>query len=292
MKTHTLTKDDWFFPKDGVPDDELILCLVWEYLRESQKARQLADDWSAFFEREEVDSLAPVEAMLLRRTYEIQVSLNTPLWLEAFVITLVRNKFGARQKLDIPWQSLPGKTRKDLVKECLPDPPVFVGKVFPHLEYLMAALKSSENNRTLLQAQATINVLTEKKEALLLIIDWERYDDSYIKAAFESLIATLRRPPGIKPRVRRASGLGRASEWRGKLNDLGIARLSRFHPRQLAQVMPEAYDVIAKDLSDKGPTAVEKKMASARRRFNAAFHKILPFEKDMPLCLLNPRFRR
>lgn len=282
---------EWRFTKDCVPDDELVACLLWEFLRESQTSRQLAQDWSEWFARGKTDNSDMEQTVLRGRTNKIKPSLNNPLRFDDFISMVVVQCFGFKKLIDSPWQRLSTAGRKYIVQRCNVNPPVFVGTDL-HLTMLNEAMRSKEPNEgeALVKAKAMMQDLNPGQELMLLVVDWARYDNASIKKEFLKLIKELPRPDGIRPQVRKASGLGRLSEWRGKLSDLGISRLSRYQARQLKREMPNVYELLASTLSDAGPTAVERKMASARRRFKASFHEILTFEKKAPLCLVNSRF--
>jgi len=45
-KKPVLIEEDWNFSKERMPDDELVPCLLWEFIRESKTAQQLAQDWT------------------------------------------------------------------------------------------------------------------------------------------------------------------------------------------------------------------------------------------------------
>lgn len=289
---HSLKDSDWLFTKAQVPDHELVHCLLWEYHRESATVRQLALDWFAWFSKGPTPTSDQEQTALWARMKKLEVLVNSPLKIDNFLSQVVVQGFGLNQLLDCPWQQLNPDSRKAIIEGSTTNPPVYLGHVFPHLSILTESLKSRCNEDPFVLAKAMMPELAPGKEVLLVVVDWGLYDDNSVKDAFKHLGDNLDRPKGIKPQVRKASGLGRAAEWRGKLNDLGVARLSRYHARQLKEVEPRAYEFLATTLSDVGPTAVENKMASSRRRFKTSFREILPFEHRIPHCLSIPRFTR
>lgn len=130
------------------------------------------------------------------------------------------------------------------------------------------------------------------------VIDFARFDDNSIRAEGLRIIEEMisYRPKGIKPQVRKESGLGRHDEWRGKLNSLGRTRLYCHYDGvdALKRANPAAHQwVVASLKNDKGDRAALKALADAKARFVHAFHEILPFEKgSLPLCVANSRFNR
>mgnify|MGYP003394133637 CR=1 FL=1 len=75
---------DWWFSKDRVPDEELIPCLIWEFLSESQTVRQLVHDWQTWFERGE-------DPLLDRQVAERRVAMTNLLHNSAHEPELVRD---------------------------------------------------------------------------------------------------------------------------------------------------------------------------------------------------------
>lgn len=286
-----LQEEDWLFTEDLVPDDELIVCLLWEYLRESQTVRELALDWFAWSEKGQTDSSDQEQTALWGRMKNVIVKLNSPLQYDDFICRVLVQGFGLRKLLDCPWQQLDPTARKSIINNCAANPAAFIGYDFPHLKALNNTIDTKRNKGPVNLAKAMLGDLHPGQELMLVVVDW-RYDESAIKDGIKRLADDLHRPEGIELEFRKASGLGRASEWRGKLNDLGVARLSRYHARQLELVESRAYKFLITNLSHVDPTAVEKKMSSSRRRFKASFRKILPFERRVPHCLSIPRFTR
>jgi len=294
-----LTEEDWNFSSDRVPDKQLVPCLLWEFLRESKTARQLAKDWIEFFTAAGVDAASRDDTSLLRRVWGLQFKLNHKLNMPAFVFHALGPAWGGRTLPDGPWQKLSPKTKQCLVELCEGvNRPVFIGTHEDAALLAAAARRAStdaynknEEAAPHLPARAMIPFTTPGTgyEALCVVVDWGRYDDNGIREGFEKLaqVVIKSRPKGIKPQVRKASGLGRKAEWRAKLNDLGLSRFSaRHHARVLQREMPQAYKRIAQSLShDASATDLEKKLNRARARFEASFRSILPFEKSPPVCL-------
>jgi hypothetical protein len=288
MSSLRIPESEWRFSQDRVPDSELVPCLLWEFLRESQTVSRLVSEWAKIFAAGEKN----LDQRPLRSRMEaLKVRLNAPIRLSDFINHAVLTR-GFNRGIDLPWQHLAADAKKNLILTSTANPPVFVGYDL-HASLLEQALRRKDDGTALLQAKAMMPGWDNGKQLTLLVIDWGRYDDASIRAALQSLANDLKRPEGIEPQVQKASGLGRRTEWRGKLNDLGAARLSaRYSAVQLRTDMPVAFREFASKLSDRGPTALEKKLAAARRRFEASFHKLLPFEKQAPRCLAASRFTK
>lgn len=279
-----LRDSEVIFSKDRLPDRELFACLLWEFLRESKIVHVLASDWKKLMESGEQ---FPDQSLLWQRTREIKPEINHPLRVEDYVSMVVVQCFGFHFGIGTPWQDLPAVTKQKLIENSTANPPVFIGYDL-HASAFHAAIsdKARTSEDFLVKATAMMPGHEQGKELVLLVVDWARYDDNAIKDGVASLLNNLSRPSGIKPQVRKGSGLGNPNEWRGKLNDLGATRaFARHAASELKWKQSNIYDFFAAKLTDKGPTAVAKKLAAARRRFEVSFHKVLPFEKTSPLCL-------
>lgn len=294
VEKRSITEEEWRFTPDRLTDNELVPCLIWEFLRESQTVRSLVAEWADQFK---LGKDAPDQAPLSARTQKLKVVINYPIRFDNMVSCIVSGAFGLNKLFEQPWQSLNPVFRQQVIGWGRINPAAFIGYDL-HAGLLCQALlekKAANPAPAVIPARAMIPILRKGCEAVVLVIDWAHYDDNEIAAAFDNLQAELvKRPDRIDRQVRKGSGLQRLAEWRAKLNDLGLARLSaRYQARQLKQVLPEAYNFIAATLSDEGPTAVEKKLAAARRRFRNSFREILPFEKRDPLCFAQSvRFSR
>jgi len=300
-----LTEDDCNF--DRVPGRELVACLLWEYLLESQTAQELAQDWCAWVghaARGENDNQAELFARTKTLTFKLNHKLNMP----EFLIRAVGPAWGFGRLTNVPWQELHPKTKQWLVEPCeRVNEPVFIGREM-HAAQLADDAKKRLNEEfdkirdgdtlSMPPARAPLRFFTVGPgwESLCVVVDWGRYDNAAIRKAFhrlgDDIIKT--RPKGVKPQARTGSGLQRATELRGMLNELGLARLFGHYGSAvtLRTQNPRAYARIAKTLSDKGITAVQKKLDGATRRFLDRFHEILPFEGGSPLCVRSGRIAK
>jgi hypothetical protein len=289
-----MSEDEWRFTQDRLTDNELVPCLIWEFLRESQTVGSLVAEWAEQFR---LGKDAPDQAPLSAKTQKLKVVINYPILLDDMVFCIVAGAFGLNKLFEQPWRSLAPAFREKVIGWGAINPAAFIGYDL-HAGFLQQTLRekqAADPDAVRMPARAMIPIPREGCEAVVLVIDWAHYDDNEIAAAFEKLHADLmKRPEKIIPQVRKGCGLQRSAEWRSKLSALGLARLSaRYQATQLKRVLPEAYDFIAATLSDKGPTAVEKKLAAARRRFRNSFREVLPFEKRDPLCFAQSvRFSR
>jgi|GEM_PF-2562489 len=286
----SLTENDWNFPKGRVPDEELIPCLLWEFLRESVTVRDIARDWAAWIA---LGKAAPDQTPLSLRTQQIRPVINAP-FTDTFIHSVCAQCFGFAKWFDQPWQSLSEKTRRNLTDSNRTNPALFVGYGLHATGFVQAMReKRAESSDPLVQARAMLPESFGDQEAVLLVIDWGRYDDAKIRAEFSTLVDALPRPEGIKPTVQSGSGLQNPNEWRGKLNSLGMARIyARYDATQLSATHPSVYRAVAKGLSDDGPVSVAKKLRAARKRFEESFATLLPFESKPPLCITSSRLTR
>lgn len=286
-----LRDSEVIFSKERVPNRELFACLLWEFFRESKTVHELASDWKKLFKSGEQ---FPDQSSLWQRTSEIKPAINHPLRVEDYVSMVVVQCFGFHDGIKTPWQDLPAATKQKLIENSAANPPVFIGYDL-HASAFHSALSDKERTSEdfLVKATAMMPGHEQGKELVLLVVDWARYDDNAIKDGVASLFKNLTRPSGIKPQVRKGSGLGNPNEWRGKLNDLGATRAFAHHAAsELKWKHLNIYDFFAAKLTDKGPTAVAKKLAAARRRFEVSFPNVLPFEKTSPVCLSCSRFTK
>jgi hypothetical protein len=291
-----LVPKDWDF--SGVPEIEVVPCLIWEYLRESATAQKLGAEWSNhFFPTGSQSEQEP----LWHRTHAIRLNLNHQMDINGFVEATIVQLWGYNKLANLPWQKLHLDVRKKLIERYVHvNEPVYVSTGDMHAgmlhQSLMEATKKADEKTPqggvleLPQARAILPALTrgEGCEAFCVVIDWGRYDNGQIEKSGVEFIRQIikTRPKGIKPQSKTGSGLQRKTEWRGMLVSLGLARLyGRFTASELKKKMPDAYKKIAAGLSDRGTTAVQKKLDGANRRFADRFKKILAFEKHRPLCM-------
>jgi len=292
-----LSRTEWDF--SGVPDNELVPCLLFEYLRESATAQRLSN------------ALLPLAhptkgwhddaRVLLEQVEQMRISinhpLNTPHFINMAIIPIVA--WNIHEQLKSPWQQLSPKPKLYLTQSCtevdaaayFADSDVYTDQLANAMrEAVIEDIHADKDAPAILKAMADVNLKGSYpgRKVFGIVADFARYDDNGIRAAMalrtEEIIRS--RPAGIKPQFRRESGRGRNAEWRGVLNSLGMARLSvRYKAHVLRAKLPDAYAQITDSLADKGTTAAQKKLDGARNRFLNRFHKILPFEKLPPLCL-------
>jgi len=296
-KRQSIAEEDWNFSR--VPDNELVPCLLWEFLRESPTARQLAEAWAAWsghMKRGEPDNQSELWKMMEKLRFKV----NAPLNLEAFKTILV-GAWAFEKLWDIPWQKLSPGTKAKILYYCMAvNPPVFVSVGDLHVGMLHKAAskafseaceKTPDGGTLTLPPARTILPYAPRGtavEAFCVVVDWGRYDNEIIKDAFAELGAEIAktRPKGIIPQKQKGPGIGKGTELRGKLNSLGHARLRGFYKaaETLRTQNRAAYNFVAKRLKDDGFTAVQKSLGDARRRFKSQFREILQ-TTERPLCL-------
>ena len=297
-----LTVDEWDFKK--VPDTELIPCLLWEFLRESQTAQRLGREWADAFGRKDPSF---DQTQLMQKTWTFRMVINFSINLQEFTSCAICQHFGFGGLSGVSWQKLPASCKSHLSEPCRINPAAFIGRgrhasilarETTKKESIAEAAYTQESHPDGLAYPDSRALLPDPFrgwEAFLLVVDWQQYDDNAIRYEFQKLASKIigTRPKGFKPRVRKESGRGRKTEWRGKLKDLGLTRIAaRYHAGQLKKEMPAAYKEIAKTISDTGPTAVQKKLDEARRRFEDSFHSLIQEEEDHPVCLAESRFKK
>jgi hypothetical protein len=305
MARPPLTDEDFDFSSDRVPDLELMPCLLIEFLRESSTARQLELD---FIEASAIATRLQQKMIdkLYARLAEIRININHKLDVPGFVERAVVSTEQFMGLLQKSWQNLHPEVKQILTLRCTEvEKAAFITTDELHTYELFKAMrlaellymKAFESDKQLLptaDARAPLDFLDGETGRMIfgVVADFSRYDDNAIRAALANVAEEIikSRPKNTKPQVRKESGQGRNAEWRGILNSLGLARLyAHYTAQELKSKMPKIYDRIAKPLKDKGTTAVQKKLDSARVRFVARFHEILPFEKLPPLCLRQSR---
>lgn len=306
------TEHDWNFSADRVPPGELIPCLLWEFLRESATAQKLAQDWRAWSghrARGKEDNQAELSARLEKLTFVLNHKLNIREFLSRARFVWTHGELA-----NGPWQELHHKTKEWLREPCdRVNEPVFIGlemhvgelaavaatrfqEELARIPSVKGPLSVDEANKMpplkIPRARARLNHFTPPGsvyEALCVMVDWGRYDDNAIRASFHKLTEEViaSRPKTIEPQVEKKSGKGRLTQWRGMLNSLGVARLRGYYKSAgtLKTQNSAAYTQIAESLSDKGPSAVQKKLDAGVRRFLSRFNEVLPFEGRPPLCL-------
>ncbi len=293
-----------------MPDNELVPCLLWEYLRESQTARQLAREWRELFTA--ADAAKRDQAPLAIRTQSLPVKINHELRIPDFMYCAVAIVSGFHGLSGVSWRSLTPNAKRFLREPCESiNPPAFIG-----LEMHARVLAEDATRRfneelartpsttgpvsleelrkqpplRIPEARATLNYFKQPDshyEAFCVVVDWKRYDNSAIKTALNDLTKKIlaSRPAGVEPQIRSGwtkRNEGENSEWRGKLQSLGRARL---HWRcdgvpHLRHAYSDAYAWLANNLgADKGNRAIGKSLSDGAARFKEAFWEILPFEK-------------
>lgn len=283
--------EEWCFAKSRVPDKELVPCLLWEYLRESQTVRKLASEWQDLFKRHGSDE---EQAALWQRMQELEININHPLRLWDFMVTVIVQTFGFRDLIDCPWQGLSDKIKSSLCESCRLNSPAFVGmdwdaSIFNNL----VGQKRTASGRTCIDAKVRLAKPFDGMEGILLVVDWANFDDAAIKESLAELVNGLERPEHLKPKFRKEPGQQRRTEWRGKLQSLGMARIHAFqHPKILKSQLPAAYEHFTHGLDDKGPTALQKKLAAGSKRFENAFHQVLTFDRRPPRCIASGRLAK
>ena len=293
----TLTEEDWNFSAERVPDSELVPCLLFEILRESATVRELTHGLIAGTTGYDADARKKME-LLVGLRININHALTAPMFLRCIVDPNLRWEF--TDLLKSPWPKLHPKTKETLILCCIEfRKAAYISDCDSQTDQLAEAMRESVIRDMLAdsEAAATAQARTplivkgsyEGRVIYGIVVDFAHYDDNAIRAALVDTVVPeiiKGRPKGINPQVLVESGRGRKDEWRGILNGLGMARLSaRYSAQVLMKNQPKIYSQVAESLADKGTTAVQKKLHSARARFVDRFHEILPFEKLPPLCL-------
>ncbi len=307
-----LTQDDWDFSPDGVPNEELIPCLLWEFLRESPTAQTLGRDWSAWIKRcgelRAHGENEPDQRPLWKRLSALQPAINKAVRLDDFLCRTVVQAWGFKGLAQTPWQRLSPQAKDFLSEPCVyVNKPVFVGFGLhaSDLAQSMAELDRKASDKPpdggvlhLPSARAPLRFFGEAtQEAFCIVVDWGRYDNTAIQDAFAKLAHEIitTRPEGVQSQTWKGSGAEGESDWRSKLQNIGLTRLYAAHSgvSGLRRTNSKAYDFIQslmKNQNDDGPTAVQKKLTQAKKLFEGNFHKVLPFEKAAPICLSRSRF--
>ena len=305
VKKAALIEEDWNFSKLRVPDDELVPCLLWEFLRESKTARTLAKDWVEFGTPGGATS---DQNLLWERMRALKFSLNHKIEMTEFIDWALGPSWMTKRLANISWQKLPLKTRQKLAEPATTiNEPVFLSMGNLHTMHIDRTMQklTTEADDTLVNgigapyppARAMLESLTRGKgcEAFCIVVDWGRYDDEAIRESFTKLAVTIKRPPGIIPQVKKGAGLGNPNEWRGKLNGLGRTRIHCYYNgvETLKRMNQPAYEWVVARSKDKGTTSATKILDAAKGRFLEAFQEIFPFEQgNLPLCVANSRFAR
>jgi len=262
-----LTREDWDF--SIVPDPELVPCLLWEFLRESETAHRFVNEWKL---REEKlgppnPNSDPEYLERINRCFKnFRFKINHAFHQNLFIYSALNGNV----PFSTPWKKIPAEP-KQLLKDgvLIVERPVAIVPPFGFFP-----------------------MFDDQSETFRVRVRYGLYDDNAIRHEITTKFADAIikcRPKGVAPQARQESGKGRNSEWRGMLNSLGLARLAgRYTARQLQTEMPEVYRHVAESRSDKVTSAVQNKLRDASRRFRKRFQEILPFEKRPPLCLRRP----
>lgn len=298
-----LTIEDYNFSAERVPDLELVSCLLFELLRESATAQHLTQSLTEKLEERGIlgPGFGDGATGLLKQVESLRFCINHPLNMLGFISCAVTPipAWDFIGLLNNPWQKLRSDVKQLLTQHCTEvNKAAYISDCDSHTDQLANAMAESviedsladRNAPATAKAIASLDIKGSYKGRKIfgVVVDYALYDDNAIRAELDLVKEEIikNRPKDTQPQMRKESGLGRNAEWRGMLNSLGLARLSAHYTAQeLRTKLPTVYDQIAEPLTDKGTTAVQKKLDSARRRFVARFHEILLFEKDPPLCL-------
>ncbi len=308
MSKIPLTEEDWNFSEERVPDNELVPCLLWEYLRESQTARKYSQGW-AKLRAEKKD----VRAALGPRLQQIVngITINHHLVLHDFVINILEDAWGRNPRTIIPWQKLLAQGKKRMAEPCnLVNPPVYISTGYFHLDQLKesvdAAVKSSEaklpDGRRVgyPPARAMLKYLTRGPgcEAFCIVVDWGRYNKNAIKAAFKKLADDITKSPpqGITPQSKKGQGRNKPRDWRAKLQRLGLARIRSYS--NAVGDLTEAQKELVRQRRRESPktrnsqhtdSEIWQSLWDAKKDFTDTFKEIMTFEKQPPLGLWKKR---
>lgn len=310
MKSHgprlQLTEEDWNFAR--VPTNELVACLLWEFLRESQTAQKLVSDWCAWLghtERGEQHN----QAELFARMKALTVKINRNLYIPDFIQDAVLKISACHKFANEPWQKLPEGAKLALRESCdRVNKPVYIALALQADEMNCQVQRRSEeiekntpDGGTLATvfARAPLQVFKRdtSAEAICIVVDWGRYNVQAIVKGFEVLAKRIieTRPQGVVPQCGKGRGK-KADEaaLRPQLKNLGLARLNTRYDgiTALEKHNPAAYRFIKTVLNKASPSqeAIEKLLSKAKTTFEKNFHEALPFEHAEPLCIARSRF--
>ncbi len=308
MKAPLLTDEDWNFSPARVPNNELVACLLWEFLRESQTAQKLVQDWRAWrghTARGEKDN----QAELWARMKTFRLNPNHKLNIPDFIFNAVFKISAWHELANVPWQTLPSGAKKALLEPCeRVNDPVYIAlaeQVGEMAHQVDKRWQDEVNNTTdggtlsPVFARALLHLFKRDTcvEAICIVVDWGRYNDKAIKDGFTQLAEDIlnTRPKDQSPQYHKARGKkNEEAALRPKLKNLGLTRLSCGWGgiSALRRQNPQAYEFIKSLLTgdDKSQADVEKLVSKARKTFEKNFRLILPFENARPLCLSRSRF--
>ena len=308
-----LTDEDYRFSEDRVPDRELVACLLFEFLRESATAQKLTRGLIEKLKSRGLLGLGFVgddATRFLKQVETLRFGINHPLDMSGFIYCALVPipKWDFIGLLNNPWQQLRPDVKQTLTQCCTEvTKAAFISDSEIETDQLAEAMREAvirdmeAGKDAPLTAKAIADVVHKGsypgRKIFGVVADYARYDDNAIRAALDLVKEEIirNRPKGIKPQVRKESGLGRPDDWRGKLNSLGRTRLYCHYDGvdALKRGNPTAHQWLVAGLTDKGDRAALKALADAKGRFVRAFHEILPFEKGaLPLCVANSRFNR
>lgn len=219
---------DWNF--DAVPEEQLRVCSIWEYARESSTLRRAFDPKAtAFIPNPNCPSQKIIDTESARLRDQVR--------LFALPVTLVirHAKFGEDDPFDTPWTGLTSQTRNSVLKEMEPyysdDPGPLCPPFMRCNDMRDIGWQDEEYRCAELDAE-------EGLEWLRVQIDWGGFTDAQLVAGFKRWVAE-NRPTGIGCSDHR--GKARAKGIRNHLAWLGIMRLMHHHPfTSIAQHLPEA----------------------------------------------------
>lgn len=301
MKTGALARVEWDFA--GLPDDELAVCQLWEYARESPSIRQLCERTSEAEQGEFRDT--PEGEAVRKEFYGLFGHLGRAaiLFQEGiYGFESEKQVSGFQTPFPQPWQSLSPEQRAVLCATANWDARTLLGlpgfrrAQMPHVTALSKLFKPEPMAAVFGEERPSIseffhaggklrricpNILSSGgSEVLVVEIEWGKATNEELAAAFAEWLKE-NEPPGVPRPDRRGR---KRTDVRAALDWLGMLRL--LHGCTRAE-MPR-----------KEPAA-ERRFGSRdwyrdRKRAGAAFRKLFPFlpKNERPLAWVTKGSRR
>ncbi len=272
---------EWNF--DAVPESELIACCWWEYARESTTLRE----WVAL----PVKNSKPISRNEQARRWKFLLSIMRYSQLFNECVFSPFPTVDDPLSFPAPWQMLSPDERKKrsypVLLEHVRKPAERACSGTVSLLGEKAATAYSKwcrevSRRRRMMPTPFVQEISGEREVVAFEVLWGHFSNSKIKAAFAEWVDANRPPPIPEP----SDGSGKKPiDWRKKLRDLGVLRLTkRWTPGQFRYIPGAAVYFAGWEHSQ---------FSAARKRALENFHELLPFlnPRELPIHARTPRER-
>jgi hypothetical protein len=270
--SNALPAQEWCFSdKERVPAAELLVCRLWEYARESaficdasQLMRSIREATSF------ASTLSPHQRDLLERLNQICAAPD-----------MDPDRYFRSPPFPMPWQTLDPALRAEWSKAWVSRPySNWTGEPFYAIDSRLswARFQGPDSNGDGTVPSSVRQVSADGVETMLVQIEWEKFTNKDIIAAFSSWLEA-NEPPGVARPPKSKQGHD-PHDLRASLERLGIMRLIHRHSfDEMAKVVQAA---LPPKLADREKFSVKAEAAKERLKAANTFKSLFPLGDDEP----------